>query len=61
MTKKTLEDVFNNLEDKLHGRELVLQLVSKDATDYERGRMLGQIEMLTKLKRELLPEDKVSK
>lgn len=37
------------LSEKLNGRNIVLQLTKKDATDWDRGRIQGQIEMLSKV------------
>jgi hypothetical protein len=50
---KLLEDT----QDKLSGRDIVLQLSAPEVTDYERGKVQGKIEMLTYLMRELVGDE----
>lgn len=56
-----MKDIFIELlektQDKLNGREMVLQLCSEDISDYERGKVQGKIEMLTYLMIELSGKD----
>lgn len=49
--------MLEEAQDKLTGREMVLQLTAQDVTDYERGRIQGKIEMLTYLMRELAEDE----
>jgi hypothetical protein len=51
-----MEEVIRLLEeeqDKLSSRATVLELCKQDASEYQRGRIMGQIEMLTHIMRKL--------
>ncbi len=48
--------LLEKYQEKLSGRGTVLELCREDATDYARGRIQGQIDMLTKLMMELASE-----
>lgn len=56
MEKTLFVEMLEKYQDKFASRELVLQLCSEGASDYDRGRIQGQIEMLTKLMMELSGE-----
>ena len=55
------KDIFIELlektGDKFSNRDMVLQLATQDITDYERGKIMGKIEMLTYLMGELAGGD----
>lgn len=51
-------DVF---QDKLSNRSTVLQLCSEGVTEYQRGRIQGQIDMLSKIMLELAGSDDAKK
>ncbi len=53
MTFEDVTKVLDELGEKLNGRGIVLQLCKEDATEYERGRIKGQIEMLSSINRAL--------
>lgn len=42
-------EILDGLQEQLSGRSVVLTLAAPNATDYERGRIKGQIEMLSKV------------
>lgn len=51
-------DVF---QDKLSNRSTVLQLCGEGVTEYQRGRIQGQIDMLSKIMLELAGSDDAKK
>lgn len=54
------KEVIDKLEELLFSKSMVLQLADSDVTDYERGRIYGQIEMLNKIKIQLETNDEDS-
>lgn len=56
-----MKDVFvkmlDDASERLNGRNVVLQLASEHTSDYERGRIMGQIDMITKLMMELAGDE----
>jgi hypothetical protein len=46
-------EILESEGDKLSCRNTVLQLCANGVTDYDRGRIQGQIEMLTKIMQRL--------
>lgn len=56
----TLRDFIEMIEEEgelLSNRNCVLQLCHKDTSEYDRGRIQGQIEMLTKIMTRLVSKD----
>lgn len=52
-----LEKTINELEEKLFSKGVTLSLLEENVSEYERGRLYGQIQMLTKLRQEFLTEN----
>lgn len=46
-------EMLDKLSEQLSNRDTVLQLCRREANDYERGRIQGQIDMLSKIYMEL--------
>lgn len=55
--KELFIELLEKTQDKMHGRDMVLQLCAEDVTDYDRGKVQGKIEMLTYLMMELTGRD----
>lgn len=55
-----IKDVIEKIEEILFSKGMVIQLSNSDVTDYERGRIYGQIEMLNKIKMQLETNDEDS-
>lgn len=55
--EQRIKDILDDLQERLSGRQLVLQLASRDVTEYDRGKIMGQIEMLSIVMRELAQAD----
>lgn len=49
--------ILDSIQEKFSSRTLVLQLCSEDVTDYERGKIQGQIDMLTEINLKLAEGD----
>lgn len=54
---KELIDILEQEGEKLSNRAIVLQLCAENVSDYQRGRIQGQIEMLTQVMRRLVEKD----
>ena len=52
-----IKEVLDRLEEMLFSKGMVVQLCDSEVTDYERGRIYGQIEMLNKIKLNLENND----
>jgi len=58
--RKSMEKIIkilDSIQEKFSSRTLVLQLCSEDVTDYERGKIQGQIDMLTEINLKLAEGD----
>ena len=53
-----IEKILDELEETLSGKSVVMELVGKyEVSDYDRGRIYGQIQMLIRIRRELEDND----
>lgn len=52
-----VKEVLDKLEEDLYSKAMVIELSDVTVTEYARGVVYGRIEMLNKLKFELLRED----
>lgn len=52
-----LEEILDGLQETLSSRATVLQLCREDATEWHRGKIQGQIEMLSKVMIEFAGRD----
>jgi len=55
--KELMIKLLEDTQDKVSGRDMVLQLCSDCITDYERGMVKGKIDMLSYLMRELVGDE----
>ena len=53
VTMPKVIEILDTFQEKLSNRATVLSLASENATDFERGRIKGQIEMLSKVTMEI--------
>lgn len=52
-----IKEAIDKLENMLYSKDMVMELCDVDMTDYARGVVYGRIEMLNRLKVELLSEE----
>lgn len=53
----SVEKIINELEEKLFSKGVTLSLLEEKVSEYDRGRLFGQVQMLTKLRQEFLAEN----
>ena len=52
-----IKEVLDKLENMLYSKDMVMELCDVEMSDYARGVVYGRIEMLNRLKVELLSEE----
>ena len=45
-----IKDIIDKIEELLYSKSMVIQLADYEVSDYDRGRIYGQIEMMNKIK-----------
>ena len=52
-----IKEVLDKLENMLYSKDMVMELCDAEMSDYARGVVYGRIEMLNRLRVELLSEE----